>query len=51
MMANDVHSGLFLMTNIAAVRGSKPACHLHTYLDGINPLMNRNMVSRTAGAD
>ena len=51
MMANNVHSGLFLMTNIAAVRGSKPACHLHTYLDSTNPPMTRNMVSGAVGAE
>lgn len=51
MTANNVHPGTFLMTNVAAVRGSKPACHLHTHLHRTNPPMTRSMVSVAAGTD
>ena len=39
--ANDVHADFFTITNIAAVRGSKPVCHLHTYPDRADAPMTR----------
>ncbi len=36
-------------TNVAVVRGSKPACHLHTYLDRTNAPMTKSMMSGAAG--
>ena len=49
MTAKKSTATLLPKTNIAAVRGSKPARHLHTYLARTNAPMTKRMMSGAAG--